>query len=704
MANENCADFFAVVVSDNTRERVHEHDRFAAGRNSIGGTQKSLISQELRNDVAEAVQRSQDYLVRAQAPGGYWWGELESNPTMEAEYLLLTHFLGIGDADTWRKLANHLFKTQREDGTWGQYYGAPGDLSTSIECYFALKLAGASAADPRLVKAREFILSKGGIPKSRVFTKIWLSLFGQWSWKDVPVLPPEMVLLPSWVPMNLYDFSSWARGTMLPLSIALSQKPVCAVPDEAAIPELVPNSPDHALRSGNLVGAAGAFRLADRVFRCYNALPLNPIRRLAIRKAVRWIIDHQEDDGSWGGIQPPWVYSLIALKVLGYDVSHPVMRKGIEGFRGFTIEENDSMRVQACVSPVWDTCLAMIALQDSGLPPESEVLRKAADWLMGAQVTSGGDWQVKAKNTAPGGWAFEFANSIYPDIDDTAEALIALNRVELPDSRRQKEAIRRGAEWILGVQSKNGGWAAFDKDNTRRAVAEMPFADFGEMIDPPSADVTAHVVEALSRLGYPQDAQPLRKAIEYLWSEQETDGSWFGRWGVNYIYGTGAVLPALESARNDMGGERVRRAVAWLADHQNEDGGWGETCASYADPTLAGKGPSAASQTAWALLALMAAGEWESEAVRRGIRYLTSTQQADGAWDEPWFTGAGFPGYGVGQRPNRARQSGAPDLQGIELPAGFMIKYHLYCKYWPLMALGRFRRYAERGVAKSAAN
>ena len=650
---------------------------------------ESRVSPGLMDAVSKAVSRSQRYFAHTQASEGYWWGELESNSTMEAEYLMLTHFLGIGDEDTWRKLANHLLKTQREDGTWGQYYGSPGDLSTSVECYFALKLAGISPDAPRMVKAREFILSKGGVPKARVFTKIWLALFGQWNWKDVPTLPPEMALLPSWAPMNIYDFSSWARATMLPLSIALTYRPICRIPDSAAIPELIPNGRAEPLKLRAMAGAAGAFHLADIIFRWYNSFPWHPMRRLAVRRAVKWIVDHQEEDGSWGGIQPPWVYSLIALKILGYDVDHPVMRKGVEGFQGFTIEEDDTMRVQACVSPVWDTCLAMIALEDSGLPPDSPVLRRAGEWLMKAQVSDGGDWQVKARDTAPGGWAFEFANSAYPDIDDTAEALIALDRVNLQDPEKRREAIRRGAEWMLGVQSKNGGWAAFDKDNTRRAVAAIPFADFGEMIDPPSADVTAHVVEALVRVGYPPDTPSLRKAARYLWNEQEEDGPWFGRWGVNYIYGTGAVLPALEAMGEDMSGASARRAVDWLMARQNEDGGWGESCASYADPALAGRGPSSASQTSWALLALMAAGESDSHAVRRGVEYLVSTQRKDGTWDEPWFTGAGFPGYGVGSRIKNAPS------QGVELPAGFMIKYHLYRNYWPLMALGRFRRRSE---------
>ncbi len=666
---------------------------------AVGQARTSCVSHELRNAVTQAVARSQDYFIRSQSPEGYWWGELESNPTMEAEYLLMTHFLGIGDPDTWRKLANHLFESQRDDGAWGQYYGSPGDLSASVECYFALKMAGVSPDNPRMVLAREFILSKGGISHTRVFTKIWLALFGQWSWKNVPILPPEIVLIPSWVPMNLYDFSSWARGTMLPLSIVLTEKPARRIPDSAAIPELMPDGeagPSESLGFRRMLGVAGAFHVADKLLRWYNSFPWHPMRRLAVRRAVKWIIDHQENDGSWGGIQPPWVYSLIALKVLGYEIDHPVMSKGIRGFKGFAIERNNSLRMQACISPVWDTCLAMIALQDSGLPPDNPVLRRAGEWLTDAQVTAGGDWQVKAKNIPPGGWAFEFANSKYPDIDDTAEALIALKRVKLDDPRRQKEAIRRGAEWLLGVQSSNGGWAAFDKDNFRQFVAAIPFADFGEMIDPPSADVTAHVVEALVHLGYPPDAPFLQKALRYLWSEQEPDGPWFGRWGVNYIYGAGAVLPALEAMGEDMSSPSARRSVSWLIDRQNDDGGWGESCASYADPNWAGRGPSSASQTAWALLALMAAGEWDREAVQRGIRYLTDTQQEDGTWDEPWFTGAGFPGYGVGRKVNKVQS------QGTELSAGFMIRYDLYRNYWPLMALGRFRRHIQGGSAKSA--
>ena len=404
----------------------------------------------LRAAVAQAVRGSHGYFVATQALEGYWCGEVESNAAIEAEYLLFTHFVDIGDSDTWRKLANHILNVQREDGTWGQCYGAPGDLSAIVERYFALKLAGYSVNDSRLVKAWEFILQRGGVPQTRVFTKIWLALFGQWSWEDVAAVSPEISLLPSWFPMNLYDFSSWARVAILPLSIGLSYRPVCPIPKAAAILALTPSTqrnPTGTVPRCRMSGMAVAFHLADR----------------------------------------------------------------------------------ACVSSAWATCLAMVALEDSGMPLDNPVLRRAAQWLIDAQITEGGDWQVKVKDTVPGGWAVEFANANYPDIDDTAEVLIALNRVRTEDSRKKNEAVRRGVDWMLAMQCSNGGWAAFDKDNTRRAVAEIPFVYFGEMLDPPCADVTAHVVEALAHLGYARDVEPIKRALRYLMEEQEPDGSWFGR-------------------------------------------------------------------------------------------------------------------------------------------------------------------------------
>lgn len=644
-----------------------------------------------------AIQRSQEFLLRVQYPEGYWWGELESNPTMEAEYLLLTQFLGIPDKEMWRKLANHIISRQREDGTWGQFYGAPGDLSTSTECYFALKLAGISPDEPFMRKAREFILSKGGVPKTRVFTKIWLALFGQWDWRGVPIIPAEIMLLPNWFPITIYDFASWARATIVPLLILFDKKPVKPVPEGANIDELYPRPRaeiDCSIeRPKRLVGWETLFYAADIILRHLEKLPWKPTRAQAIKRAEQWVLEHQEADGSWGGIQPPWVYSLMALHCLGYPLDHPVMARGLQGFTTFSIEEGDTLRIQACISPLWDTCLAMIALLDSGLRPDHPALVRAAHWLLREQVLEAGDWRVKAGDVPPGGWAFEFHNDMYPDLDDTSEIVMAIHRVQLPPDAGKDEAIARAVRWILGMQSKNGGWASFDKDNTKILIAKIPFNDFGEALDPPSVDVTAHVLEMLGQLGYTADDPAVVSALRYVLSEQEEDGPWFGRWGVNYIYGTGAVLPAFQALGMDMRADYVRRAVRWVLEHQNLDGGWGESCASYVDPAFRGRGPSTASQTAWALLALLAAGEGDHSAAHRGAEFLVRTQMPDGSWDEPYFTGTGFPGYGVGQRLERYLTPEDPGYQGAELPAGFMINYHMYRNYWPLMALGRYRRF-----------
>ena len=667
-----------------------------------GVIRESRGPEGLLTAVGSAIDRSQRYLLSVQYPDGYWWGELESNPTMEAEYLLLTYFLDVVERERWRKLANYILSVQREDGSWGQYFGAPGDVSTSVECYFALKLAGISPDRPEMRNARDFILSMGGVPRVRIFTKIWLSLFDQWEWEGTPVMPPELMFLPSRFPFNIYEFSSWARATIVPMLIILTERPLRPVPDWARIDELYPiprDRTDYSLpKPRELIGWRRSFSIADRLLRLYQRMPVKPWRRRAIRKATEWIISHQEADGSWAGIQPPWVYSLIALKHLGYQMDHPVMKKGIEGFEGFAIEEEDTWRVQACLSPVWDTCLVLIGLLDSDMAPQDPEVQKAARWLLKEQILTGGDWQVKVKNTPPGGWSFEFENDTYPDVDDVAEVLMALDktRLDVEDEGRRSEAIERGVRWVLGMQCRGGGWAAFDKDNDRSYIARIPFSDFGEALDPPSVDVAAHVVEMLGQLGYSRDHPAIRQAYRYIRAEQEPEGPWFGRWGVNYIYGTGAVLPAMEAIQEDMGQPYIRQAVDWLVIHQNEDGGWGESCGSYVDPSLQGRGPSTASQTAWALIALLAADEVDNPATETGIRYLVDAQRVDGSWDEPYFTGTGFPGYGPGQRLRRLPQPGEPGYQGLEMPSAFMINYHMYRNCWPLMALGRYRRHVAK--------
>ena len=644
-----------------------------------------------------AISKLHDYFRDIQDESGYWWGELESNNTMEAEYVMLCRFLGRHDPERERHIVNYLLSKQHRDGSWAIYYGAPGDLSTSVECYFALKLCGVDPESDPMVRAREFILALGGIPRARMFTRIWLALFGQWKWEGTPRLPTEMILLPHWAPFSIYRFASWARGCIVPLSIVLSRHPVRAIPPEHEIDELLPDGrdgTDYSLPKPPGFNLARLVHLIEQtVGTLYNRVRFNPFRNAAEKKAIQWILEHQEADGSWGGIQPPWVYSLIALSVCGFDNDHPAMSRGFDGLEGFGIQKGDKWTVQGCISPVWDTCLVVQALAESGLPPDDPMLTAATRWLVAKQILVGGDWQVQAPQVQPGGWAFEFHNNYYPDIDDTAEVVLALRLGRLPgdeDSLRRR-AVERAAGWVGGMQNRDGGWASFDKNNNHGYVTAITFSDFGEVLDPSSADVTAHVMEMYGKLGYQVDLHMIQAAYRYLRSEQEDDGSWFGRWGVNYVYGLGAVVPALEAICENMSQPYVRRAVQWLAQHQNPDGGWGESCASYVDPSLHGVGPSTASQTAWAIIALIAAGEIDHPATRRGVQYLLETQQPDGHWDEPYFTGTGFPGYMKGARVERVPGPGERGFQGTELSAGFMINYHLYRNTWPLLALGRYR-------------
>jgi squalene-hopene/tetraprenyl-beta-curcumene cyclase len=652
---------------------------------------------DLASGVDRAIARTQAFLLANQHPDGYWWGELESNPTMEAEYVFLTHFLGIVDPARRTRIRNFILSRQQPDGGWNQYYGGPSDVSTSCECYLALKMTGVRADDPPLRSARQFILAKGGVERARVFTKIWFALLGQWDWRGAPYLPPELALIPNGLPFNIYEFAMWSRATIVPMSVLLSKRPTRPVPPEAGIDELFPLGRDRANIELPVPAGLGIERLlyaADRVLRHSERLPWLPTRRRAFDAIEKWIVDRQEADGSWGGIQPPWVYCLMALSVLGYSNSHPVIRKGIEGFERYGIEEDTTWRLQPSMSPLWDTALVINAMIDSDLPAEHPSLRKAADWLIARQIRRPGDWRFKARGVEPGGWAFEFTNDTYPDTDDAAEVLLALGRAGASDEGARAAAVERGIRWLIGMQSANGGWGAYDKDNTSRVVTKLPFCDFGETIDPPSVDVTAHIIEMLGLLRQPLDRPYVRRALDYIWREQEVDHCWFGRWGVNYVYGTGAVLPALAVAGHDMADPRVQRAVEWLVAHQNGDGGWGESCASYANPGLRGRGPSMPSQTAWALLGLIAAGRTRSEAADRGVNYLLQTQLPEGDWEEPEFTGTGFPGYGIGGRKFLTADGSSEGLIPDELPAGFMIKYHMYRIYWPLMALGRYRRAA----------
>ena len=617
-----------------------------------------------RERARDALERGERHLRALQADEGYWWGELESNSTMTAEHVFMLHALGRLREEDRSGLTAELRATQRADGGWAKWHEGPPDLSTTVEAYYALKLLGEPADDPAMARARDTVHRLGGADRSRFFTKLWLAVLGHYPWAHLPVLPPELILLPDRAPLSPYRFACWSRGTFVALMIVLSRRPTY---HQTVGPAELFTDPAGTHPAGTPKTPGRWTPLLTRAMglaRRYNRRPIRPLRRLAEARVARWICDRQEADGSWGGIQPPWIYSIFALHALGWPLDHPVIARALGGFDDtFTVRDGERLRIQACLSPVWDTCLAAVALADAGAGPDDPALRAACDWMLSKEVTRYGDWHHIPRRGRPGGWSFEFVNEYYPDTDDTAEVLIALRKAGHPPSH---PAVRRGVDWLLAMQSANGGWGAFDVDNDRRVMTQLPLCDFGEVIDPPTEDVTAHVVEALMECGLGRDHPAVRRGVAYLWDTQRDDGSWWGRWGVNHLYGTGAALPALAAAGEDMDGPRARRAVAWLADHQNPDGGWGEDIRSYAEDEWIGRGESTASQTAWALLALHAAAP-DHPSVEGGLDFLARTQRPDGSWDEPWFTGTGF-------------------------PMDFMINYHLYRQVFPVSALARLTR------------
>jgi squalene-hopene/tetraprenyl-beta-curcumene cyclase len=654
-----------------------------------------------QTELNRAIDKATDWLDREQVADGFWVGMLESSYSMEAQWLLAMHFLGY-EHPRQDELVATLLNAQREDGAWESYYDAPhGDINSTVECYAALRCVGMDPDSQTLQRAREWIFSNGGLPRIRVFTRYWLALIGEWPWSQTPNLPPEVIANPKWFPFNIYNFASWARATLIPLAVLSARRSVRPLPPGRRLDELFPNGRENMNyrlpHNQPLFSLKRLFLWSDRVLHWYQQIGFTPGRGLAVKFVLEWIIRHQDADGAWGGIQPPWIYSLMALHVEGYTLEHPVIAKGLAALdTHWSYERGGSWHIQASESPVWDTLLVMFAMQDCGRKMTPR-MRQALDWLLSNEVRYRGDWAQKDNRLPASGWAFERSNLHYPDIDDTAVALIVLSRLPqaIRDTPQVQGAIERATAWTLGMQSKNGGWAAFDKNNDKLIITMIPFCDFGEALDPPSADVTAHVLEALALLGFDRNHEAVARGYRFLRAEQESDGSWFGRWGVNHIYGTAAVLPALAAIGEDMSQEYVLRAADWIAEHQNDDGGWGETCASYMDEALRGIGPSTASQTAWALMALLATRNPRHESsMRRGLNYLTATQEDSGTWDEPYYTGAGFPGYGFGKRidfrDDRTRQRIA---QGTELQRGFMINYNLYRHYFPLMAMGRARRY-----------
>jgi squalene-hopene/tetraprenyl-beta-curcumene cyclase len=621
--------------------------------------------------VPEAIAASQNYLLSVQNPNGYWWAELESNVTITAEVVLLHKIWRSDRSRPLQKIETYLRSQQRQHGGWELFYGDGGELSTSVEAYMALKLLGVPAEDPAMIKARKFILERGGISKTRIFTKLHLALIGCYSWEGIPSLPPWIMLLPDNFLFNIYEMSSWARSSTVPLLIVCDRKPVYQTDPAITLNELYTEGIEQVKFALPSKGDwTDLFLALDSAFKLAEKLNLVPFRTEAINVAERWILERQEVTGDWGGIIPAMLNSLLALRCLNYDVNDPIVVRGLQAIDNFAIETESTYRVQPCISPVWDTAWSIRALVDSGLSPSHPALVKAGEWLLSKQILNYGDWAVKNRQGKPGAWAFEFDNRFYPDVDDTAVVVMALHAIQLPNEKLKNQALQRAVNWIASMQCQAGGWAAFDLDNNQDWLNLIPYGDLKAMIDPNTADVTARVLEMLGSCDFSIDAGNLQRAINYLLHEQEPEGCWFGRWGVNYIYGTSGALSALSVIAPQTYQYNIQQGAAWLVKCQNPDGGWGETCRSYDDPNLKGKGPSSASQTAWALIGLMAAGKASGKfaklAIERGINYLLATQRVDGTWEEAEFTGTGFPGH-------------------------FYLKYHLYQQYFPLIALSRYR-------------
>jgi squalene-hopene/tetraprenyl-beta-curcumene cyclase len=618
-----------------------------------------------------AIDKTREYLLRSQSEEGYWVGELEADASVAAGYIPLMYYMdGRVDPAKQAKVVNYVRSKQKADGSWGSYFGSPGDLSVTIQVYFALKLAGMPATEPHMQKARDFVLAGGGLMKANTVTKIWLALFGQFDYRGIPSIPPEIALLPNWFYFNIYEFASWSRETIMALIIILNNKPVCRIPENAGVSELFVEPENKRryvpARWGKFFSWRNFFILLDYIFKASEKQPFKPFRRRAMSKVEKWVVAHQEIDGSWGGIMLPWIYSLMALKSSGYKADHPAIKKGMQGLAPFIVEDTSMIRMQPATSPIWDTAWSILALRESGIPANHAALARAGEWLLKEEIHTDGDWKIKNPRVESGCWAFEFDNEFYPDIDDTSVVARALLNIELaPQQEAAKaEAAGRGWRWVEAMHSSDGGWAAFDRNNNKQILGEVPFADFMTPLDPTSADVTAHALELISRLD--AGSLSIKRGTEYLKRIQEPDGAWYGRWGVNYIYGTGLSLVSLRSAGEDMGQGYIGRALQWLTSHQNQDGGWGETCETYVNPAARGKGQSAASQTAWALMGLIAAGNQTAASIERGIDYLLQHQNENGTWDEDAYTGTGF-------------------------PRAFYLRYDLYRIYFPLLVLSQYR-------------
>ncbi|MBI4249076.1 MAG: squalene--hopene cyclase [Elusimicrobia bacterium] len=632
--------------------------------------------ENLSAHLAAAVRRCRRYLLsRQDARSGYWCAELRADTTLESDTIMLLNLIGRGASPKIPRLAAFILKNQNPDGGWPIYRNGPSDISATVKAYWALKFAGYGPDSPALAKARARIAQLGGIHRVNTYSKFYMAMFGLYDWRGVPSIPPEIALSPTWFYFNIYEMSSWSRTIAVPLAIVWAKKPRFPCPPQARLDELFPDARrgvplSDLFDARKTVSWTNFFLSVDSLLKLADAVVPFSLRRMALESTYREVVTHLEGSDGLGAIFPAIVNSIIALHCLGHGPDDPLMVSQLAELERLELDRGeDGLEIQPCLSPVWDTALSIIALAESGLSRGHPALRSATSWLLDSEVRRPGDWKVKNPHGPVGGWPFEFRNDFYPDIDDTAMVLLALRQVflEETDGLRREQAFLRGLNWLLSMQSKNGGWAAFDKDNTKSIFTKVPFADHNAMIDPPTADVTARVLEMLGSIGYDRSYPIVERAIAFVRREQEPDGSWFGRWGVNYIYGTWQALRGLKAIGEGMQSRCVQKAIHWLRSVQNADGGFGESCASYHNPNLKGRGPSTPSQTAWGLMGLLSALPADDPAVERAARWLLERQNEAGDWDETEFTGTGFPKV-------------------------FYLQYTLYRVYFPLMALGQYHK------------
>ncbi|MCP5144150.1 MAG: squalene--hopene cyclase [Gammaproteobacteria bacterium] len=626
--------------------------------------------------VTASLTKASQALLRRQANDGHWLFELEADATIPAEYLLLQYFLDNVDAAREQRIAAYLRRIQLPSGAWSLFANGPGNVSATVKAYFALKLAGEDPDSPVMTRARNWIHANGGAESCNVFTRITLAVFGQMPWRTVPAMPVEIMFLPKWWVFNLSKVSYWSRCVIVPLLIIFSFRPVKHVRPEQGIGELFLADP---AKMGNIdkfhpggMTRKNAFLAMDRVLKVVDGFVPAGIRRNALKRAEQWLRAHMQGDGGIGGIYPAMANAAVALKLLGARDDDADFVRNLKAIDDLVLDFEHETYVQPCLSPVWDTGLALAAITEAGARPDSPAVQSAVDWLFDHQVFIKGDWSSNAPDLESGGWCFQFENDLYPDVDDTGMVLMSLLRAGAQNRPARRKRMAQALNWVLGMQNPDGSWAAFDIGNNCEYLNDIPFADHGALVDPGTADLTGRVIELLATLGYDASFPPIARALEFLKREQLECGAWYGRWGVNYLYGTWSVLCALGLLGEDVHKPYIAKAVAWLKSVQNDDGGWGETCNSYDDPVLKASGVSVASQTAWALLGLMAVGEASSETVRRGVEYLLRTQNASGEWDEEEYTGTGFPRV-------------------------FYLRYHGYAKYFPVWALANYAR-AVRGI------